>query len=135
MSPLEPTLSKIPAIEKWRASRATPPRGSASLRAAQSPQKLTNLLAGGCKKFFSNKESIFAGFASLLSQGRAAPHPKPRSAQLRLAGKKFPFPFNPLPLFCPLAGNERILKLRLQSFNAAVEIGYFTDITNVKYFH
>jgi len=50
---------------------AIPPSGSPP-DGGQSPQKLTNLLVGGCKKFFSNKESIFAGFASLLTQGRAA---------------------------------------------------------------
>jgi hypothetical protein len=36
---------------------------------------LEHLLVDARKKFFSNKETIFAGFASLLTQGQAASYP------------------------------------------------------------
>jgi hypothetical protein len=38
---------------------------------------LTHFLEGARKKIFSIKETIFASFASLLTQGRAASHPQP----------------------------------------------------------
>jgi len=56
MSPLEPTLSKIPVSEQSRAERGIPPSSSASLRAAQSPQKLTDV--GGCKIFFQMRNQF-----------------------------------------------------------------------------
>jgi len=39
------------------------------------PVKIETFFRGHAQKIFSIKESIFAGFASLLTQGRAASHP------------------------------------------------------------
>jgi hypothetical protein len=59
-----------------RLRRGIPPSGSPP-DGGQSPQKLTNLLEGARKNLFQlSKETIFAGFASLLTQGRAASHPQ-----------------------------------------------------------
>jgi hypothetical protein len=58
---------------------------------------LTHFLEGARKnlfQFFSIKETIFAGFASLLTQGRAASHPQPafggQSRRARIPSPKPP---------------------------------------------
>jgi hypothetical protein len=47
--------------------------GGAARRAK--PAKIDTFFRGRAQKIFSIKETIFTGFASLLTQGRAASHP------------------------------------------------------------
>ena len=56
------------------------------------PAKIAKSFNGRAQKSFSIKESIFAGFASLLSQGRAAFHP---TAALRAAEQTDKNSFSP----------------------------------------
>jgi len=58
------------------------------------PAKISFLFNGRAQKIFSIKETIFAGFASLLTQGRAASHPLPRFAR-RSRRAKIPSPRPP----------------------------------------
>jgi hypothetical protein len=71
-----------------RFARGIPPSGSPHLTAAQSPKKLKYFLTSIRIFFNLIKESIFAGFDYLLTQGRAASYPKPRFARLTI-GQKF----------------------------------------------
>jgi len=68
------------------------------------PVKIETFFRGHAQKIFSIKESIFAGFASLLTQGRAASHPS-RSFGAESRRAKIPSP-QPLP-FCPPTGNPQ----------------------------
>ena len=105
---LEPTLSKI--SEKWkiaaRFARGVPPSGSPPDGGRQSQQKFLFLLVWRAQKSFSIKETIFAGFAFLLTQGRAASHPMPREAR-QTVGQKVSSPQTPLH-FLPDCWTERI---------------------------
>jgi len=68
------------------------------------PVKIETFFRGHAQKIFSIKESIFTGFASLLTQGRAASHPS-RSFGAESRRAKIPFP-RPLFLFARLLGQS-----------------------------
>ncbi|HRR05514.1 MAG TPA: hypothetical protein P5325_01785, partial [Candidatus Woesebacteria bacterium] len=72
-----------------------PAQRLAPLTAGQAkPAKISFSFKGRAQKIFSNKETIFAGFASLLTQGRAASRPQSAfGGQIRRA--KIPSPRPP----------------------------------------
>ena len=70
------------------------------------PAKIETFFRGRAQEFFSIKESIFAGFASLLTQERAASHPTARLRRAKQASKNS---FSPHPFFfLPACFSERI---------------------------
>jgi hypothetical protein len=89
------------------------------------PAKIDNSFRGRAQKIFSIKESIFAGFASLLTQGRAASHPC-RAFGAEQAGKNS-FPPNPL-FFLPACWTERIFSAGGGASNWVV--GGVSDFSN-----
>ena len=88
-------LTKIrTATFNCRPVGGNPAQRLAAWRRAE-PAKIETFFRERAQKIFSIKETIFAGFASLLTQGRAASRPSPPSAG-RADGRKF-LPPNPLP--------------------------------------
>ena len=86
----------------WRAERASPPSGSPPDGCAKSA-KIDISYRGRAQNIFSIKELIFAGFASLLTQGR--PLPTPTAPLVRSRRAKIYFPQTPFS-FYPLAGQH-----------------------------
>ena len=85
-----------------------PPQRLAAWRRTK-PAKIETFFRGRAQKILSIKESIFAGFVSLLTQGRAASHPsRAFGGQSRRAKKRGYGERN----FCPPAGNpQRIFRV------------------------
>jgi len=104
---LELTLSKIREKGKIAArfARGIPTPAARRLTAASKARKNFFFFWSGARNFFQLRNEIFAGFASLLTQGRAASHPMPREAR-QAGGQKFPPP-DP-PSFLPDCWTERI---------------------------
>jgi len=92
---LLPSLPLHPIIPRPSKKKrpALPP--TADYGGRQSQQKFLFLLVWRAQKSFSIKETIFAGFAFLLTQGRAASHPMPREAR-QTVGQKVSSPQTPL---------------------------------------
>jgi hypothetical protein len=110
---LEPILPKIPEKEKWwwRASgapqsrpAALPPDGGAK------PAKIEISFRGRVQKNFSIKETIFAGFASLLTQGRAAPTPSRATRGYGSRARRFLPPKPPPRLARSPDGRQKIFR-------------------------
>jgi hypothetical protein len=68
----EPTLNRIRT--NCRPAGGNPTQRLAACRRTK-PAKISFSFNGRAQKIFSIKETIFAGFASLLTQGQAASHP------------------------------------------------------------
>ena len=103
---LELTLSKIREKGKIAArfARGIPTPAARRLTAASKARKNFFFFWSGARNFFQLRNEIFAGFASLLTQGRAASHPS-RSFGAESRRAKIPFP-RPLFLFARMLGQS-----------------------------
>jgi len=82
-------------MEDCRSLRSRYPHPSGSPPdGGQSPQNFFQFFRGRAQKSFSIKKRNFAGFVSLLTQGRAASHPH-RAFGAEAVGQKFPPPPTP----------------------------------------
>jgi hypothetical protein len=61
--------------EKGFGEKEFPPHQMVRRLRADKAYKNWNIFSGRPQKFFSNKETIFAGFVFLLTQGRVASYP------------------------------------------------------------
>ena len=112
---LLPSLPLHPIIPRPSKKKRPAPPPTADYGGRQSQQKFLFLLVWRAQKSFSIKETIFAGFAFLLTQGRAAPTPC-RAKHGRQSGKKFP-PLKLPSTFCPTAERKEFSQVYYARFS------------------